>query len=292
MSRIRITDLVNTDGSLAHQACPSACSPQSAYGHPSDHSPAHSPSHSPSRSYDASDAFHGFSLPSYHSLLTPLHNQKHHYPVSSSSAALLHAPVSPPPSRDVSPMYPKSPSFPKFSMDSVYSSLDSPMSSPQLSRDSATTFKHHHHHHHRSSSLDPFEADADLSSSSGSLKAPREFACNFEGCNATFTRRQNLRSHQSCHSNVRSHACTECNALFRRKQELLRHMRSVHGGEDAKAWGCPSCGKHFARADALRKHLYCEKSRQVSCSVGLSDHEIAQLIHSASVTAKSYQLLH
>ncbi|KAI8608806.1 hypothetical protein BC830DRAFT_914830 [Chytriomyces sp. MP71] len=80
-----------------------------------------------------------------------------------------------------------------------------------------------------------------------------------------------------------------CYARFRRRQEMLRHIRSVHGADEDKLWVCPGgrntvCGRRFARADALRKHLDSLKCRQEvdGCSYGLNDGEVAIMIKNAS----------
>ncbi|KAJ3177525.1 hypothetical protein HK101_010223 [Irineochytrium annulatum] len=86
-------------------------------------------------------------------------------------------------------------------------------------------------------------------------------------CPSQFTRKQNLRSHLSTHTLDKPHACVEggCDARFRRRQEMLRHHRSVHGGVEARPWCCPGkgCGRRFARGDALKRHL--EAARSFGC---------------------------
>ncbi|KAJ3027765.1 UNVERIFIED_CONTAM: hypothetical protein HDU68_003160 [Siphonaria sp. JEL0065] len=84
-----------------------------------------------------------------------------------------------------------------------------------------------------------------------------------------------------------------CTARFRRKQEMERHVLSVHGTDEEKGWQCSGtvanpCGKRYARADALRKHLDSAKCRNVEggCSFGLTDLEIAALIKASKVEKK------
>ncbi|KAJ3347748.1 hypothetical protein HDU83_001856 [Entophlyctis luteolus] len=77
-----------------------------------------------------------------------------------------------------------------------------------------------------------------------------------------------------------------CFATFRRRQEMERHVLSVHCTDEEKAWKCPGscrgrpCEKRYARADALRKHLDSAKSRNVlgGCSFGLSNAEIVAMV--------------
>ncbi|KAJ3287148.1 hypothetical protein HDU79_005948 [Rhizoclosmatium sp. JEL0117] len=79
-----------------------------------------------------------------------------------------------------------------------------------------------------------------------------------------------------------------CYARFRRRQEMLRHVRSVHGGAGDKVWVCPGgerglCNRRFARADALRRHLESIRCREEKdgCSYGMSDEEIGRLVRAA-----------
>ncbi|KAJ3084451.1 hypothetical protein HK100_009293 [Physocladia obscura] len=76
-----------------------------------------------------------------------------------------------------------------------------------------------------------------------------------------------------------------CYSKFRRRQEMERHILSVHTNESEKGWVCPGppnreCGKRYARADALRKHLDSAKCRfvQEGCSFGLSESQIVAMV--------------
>ncbi|KAJ3278347.1 hypothetical protein HDU76_009936, partial [Blyttiomyces sp. JEL0837] len=82
----------------------------------------------------------------------------------------------------------------------------------------------------------------------------------------------------------------KCPARFRRRQELLRHIRSVHGAGDAdRPWICPGdptkCGRRFARGDALRRHLesFRARGREGGCSVGMSDEDISNAVRNGRV---------
>ncbi|KAL5035326.1 hypothetical protein BDV3_005277 [Batrachochytrium dendrobatidis] len=86
-------------------------------------------------------------------------------------------------------------------------------------------------------------------------KTKHVFLCTFPGCSLGFTRRQNLRSHMTIHTNERPHACDKCPATFRRRQELLRHCRSVHAPAGVKLFRCSHCLRLFGRADALKRHI-------------------------------------
>ncbi|KAH6590667.1 hypothetical protein BASA50_004779 [Batrachochytrium salamandrivorans] len=86
-------------------------------------------------------------------------------------------------------------------------------------------------------------------------KAKHFFMCSFPNCSLGFTRRQNLRSHMTVHTNERPHPCVQCPATFRRRQELLRHCRSVHAPAGIKLFRCSHCLRLFGRADALKRHI-------------------------------------
>ncbi|KAJ1569093.1 hypothetical protein HK096_004248, partial [Nowakowskiella sp. JEL0078] len=95
------------------------------------------------------------------------------------------------------------------------------------------------------------------------------FKCSHPGCDESFTRRQNLRSHQGRHTGIRDFKCTEngCGSAFHRRQELLRHTRSVHSPKDQRPFMCTSgCSRTFARADALKRHLESTKSKLGGCA--------------------------
>eukprot|EP00842_Homolaphlyctis_polyrhiza_P003596 jgi/Hompol1/4237/HPOL_001185-RA len=87
------------------------------------------------------------------------------------------------------------------------------------------------------------------------LKSRPYFRCPHPGCSQGFTRRQNLRSHMTIHTNERPHPCPKCSATFRRRQELLRHGRSVHAPAGVKSFQCVHCERLFGRADALKRHI-------------------------------------
>lgn len=77
------------------------------------------------------------------------------------------------------------------------------------------------------------------------------FPCTFEGCNKTFSKQYNLRSHLRIHYVPKSHSCSHCEATFRRSHDLRRHERSH---ESIKPFSCFKCMKSFTRADALKRH--------------------------------------
>ena len=45
--------------------------------------------------------------------------------------------------------------------------------------------------------------------------------------------------------------CIQCNRTFTRKEDLLRHKKSIH---DKLSYTCGRCFKTFSRADVLKRH--------------------------------------
>ncbi|KAJ5856264.1 uncharacterized protein N7529_010208 [Penicillium soppii] len=93
-------------------------------------------------------------------------------------------------------------------------------------------------------------------------KHPATFQCSL--CPKRFTRAYNLRSHLRNHTDERPFVCTVCGKAFARQDDRKRH-ECLHSGEnkfvccgdlsDDAQWGC---GRRFARADALGRHLRSE----------------------------------
>ncbi|KAI8622333.1 hypothetical protein BC830DRAFT_1089500 [Chytriomyces sp. MP71] len=88
---------------------------------------------------------------------------------------------------------------------------------------------------------------------------PKRYQCTWEGCSKAFTRPSTLGSHMNEHTNTRPYACAapDCFFSFVRKHDLLRHVRSVHGGNEEELSStieCAGCGKSYSRLDALRRH--------------------------------------
>lgn len=86
------------------------------------------------------------------------------------------------------------------------------------------------------------------------------FRCKYPGCNKTFPKLYNLKSHVVCHSDSKPHKCTMCGKAFARKHDLQRHLRTIHSSE--RPFQCDVCRGFFPGADALRKHKMTERSSQ------------------------------
>ncbi|KAJ3133937.1 Metallothionein expression activator [Physocladia obscura] len=83
------------------------------------------------------------------------------------------------------------------------------------------------------------------------------FACPFVGCDKTFPRAYNLKSHTYCHSGERPHKCGTCGSSFARKHDLQRHVRTLHATD--RPFRCTTCGQGFGQSEQLRRHEVQEK---------------------------------
>lgn len=95
-----------------------------------------------------------------------------------------------------------------------------------------------------------YSRKSSIASSTGSEKT---LVCSDPGCDRTFSRIQNLRSHMRCHLITTPHNCKSCGLGFRRTTDLQRHVRTMHLTNEQKPWGCSRCTKRFGRRDALKR---------------------------------------
>lgn len=88
------------------------------------------------------------------------------------------------------------------------------------------------------------------------------FECSFPGCEKTFSKHTNLKSHLRIHKSDRNYNCEDCSATFRRSHDLKRHQRSLHS--DVKPYACGRCAKRFSRMVRLNQSSHCPSVDQAS----------------------------
>ncbi|XP_055534936.1 zinc finger protein 678-like [Wyeomyia smithii] len=83
---------------------------------------------------------------------------------------------------------------------------------------------------------------------------PRNFRCEFPGCDKSYTRSSHLRAHEILHSDSFPYKCPweDCERVYARSFELSRHRRK-HTGE--KKFVCHICQQAFMRSDHLSMHV-------------------------------------
>ena len=122
------------------------------------------------------------------------------------------------------------------------------------------------------------EIDESLSVDDGSsvtfstveVNGAHRFACGFQECGKSFSRKHDLISHQRLHTGERPYTCHFCTDCFISLSEMRRHALKKHNlGEKVS---CGKCGKTFRDSYNLKCHLkthngerdfqcaYCEAS--------------------------------
>lgn len=113
---------------------------------------------------------------------------------------------------------------------------------------------------------------------------PRNFTCQIESCNKSFTMRDTLLKHmknihqgtkypcdrcptvlstrmslrrhiESCHLKLKSFVCDSCNATYTEQKSLKNHIQKVHLGILEKKIACDHCELMFPNQWSMRRHL-------------------------------------
>ncbi|KAJ3358987.1 hypothetical protein HDU91_005053 [Kappamyces sp. JEL0680] len=124
---------------------------------------------------------------------------------------------------------------------------------------------------------------------SNASSSDKTFTCSHPGCDRTFSRIQNLRSHMRCHLLTTPHNCKTCGLGFRRTTDLQRHIRTMHIPNDQKPWACSKCSKRFGRSDALKRHM-SSRSKDHGCPGGPDMELVRQMEEQKRIKASKQAL--
>jgi general transcription factor IIIA len=85
------------------------------------------------------------------------------------------------------------------------------------------------------------------------LIAQKPFSCDFEGCDKSFKRKDQLMRHIRSHTGEKNHVCGKdgCGRAFITAAQLQRHI-NVHGS--VHAYVCDLCDESFHKKTQLRTH--------------------------------------
>lgn len=81
----------------------------------------------------------------------------------------------------------------------------------------------------------------------------KPYKCTIEGCDKSFKAYGHLSDHINRHFNVRPFKCDLCDASFGRKNTLKTHYL-IHSGEKPHVCPFPNCGKRFTEKGNMRTH--------------------------------------
>ncbi|KAJ3191370.1 hypothetical protein HK101_007832 [Irineochytrium annulatum] len=80
--------------------------------------------------------------------------------------------------------------------------------------------------------------------------------CPVPGCSALFKKRNSLSSHMVSHSERRANGCGVCGMKFKRKHDLVRHMKTLH--DASRFFRCMTCNQRFSKLNHLMRHTLHE----------------------------------
>lgn len=92
----------------------------------------------------------------------------------------------------------------------------------------------------------------------------KPYKCSFDGCDKVFKAYGHLSDHLKRHFNIRPFVCEICNAAFSRRNTLKTH-NMTHSGE--KPHTCPysGCLKRFSEKGNMRTHLKTHVNLTLIC---------------------------
>ncbi|KAH7717795.1 Protein LIN-29 c [Aphelenchoides avenae] len=90
----------------------------------------------------------------------------------------------------------------------------------------------------------------------------KPYKCKFAGCDKAFSELSNLQSHSRCHQSDKPFKCNSCYKRFTDDAALLDHIPMHMESNHLKVHVCPYCGKSFAQALYLDKHMIKHADRR------------------------------
>ena len=75
-------------------------------------------------------------------------------------------------------------------------------------------------------------------------KEPREFKCNYDGCNKKFNLKWIMKRHINSHFSFKLFKCDLCGKAYKSKENMNLHHVNKHLG--IKPYNCDFCGKLFS----------------------------------------------
>lgn len=68
------------------------------------------------------------------------------------------------------------------------------------------------------------------------------------------TPREQVLSGQAMEGSIRPFRCSICSRSFTRQENLKRHVRTHHQGDQGRTFACSRCGSCFSRSDLRKRH--------------------------------------
>ncbi|KAI6176385.1 hypothetical protein M3Y97_00792300 [Aphelenchoides bicaudatus] len=104
-------------------------------------------------------------------------------------------------------------------------------------------------------SLKPFAAHYMLVLHIRKHTKEKPHVCPFEGCDKSYSRLENLKTHFRTHSGERPYQCGHCLKCFSNASDRAKHQNRTHSNE--KPYACPveNCDKSYTDPSSLRKHI-------------------------------------
>uniref|UniRef100_A0AC35U795 Zinc finger protein rotund n=1 Tax=Rhabditophanes sp. KR3021 TaxID=114890 RepID=A0AC35U795_9BILA len=90
----------------------------------------------------------------------------------------------------------------------------------------------------------------------------KPYKCKIDGCGKAFSQLSNLQSHSRCHEQNKPYRCNSCYKCFTEENQLLEHIPKHQESKHLKKHLCRYCGKSYAQAVYLEKHMAKHSDRR------------------------------